>query len=898
MNSVSGNLSKRVGQLRSTSLAEESKNLLNQTRSFVRRCIEYSRSTKSNTDKDEFIKANTSYAEEWIKLVQIVEEKTGKQITAKVLVQGPSNSSIVNFAKVLNHQKATSKSGSVSSRSEEQTKPPTPTSAKKPAPPATEDDDDDDGEDMMSFLRTEPPPKTPRQTSSSSAKKSESSSKTISKKKSSTNNAIPEDDGMDMFDFLKTDPEESKRENSKSPKSTSKGPSKTPSKSESSMDFVDFLRSDPEEYKKSGSSASSSSSSTTSDKKKKLVRSGSKKDVLANLLSSKESLTSSSGNLPAVSKETPPPTSSTSSSKPTGADQETNETEAEIEAMSKGFTFSELVDKLISSSITDGFQIEFLLTYRSICTSRELFNVIIEKFKSSESDVGKLRCLNLVKLWVDRQRSDFLKDKEELTAIFDSLAQYVKETEPKLIKLTEGIREKFTKVPETRIAENNQRGEPPTLPSPGTPLSFQTLEASEIAKQLSLIEQELFFSVNTWELLGQAWTKSNKEELSPNVCRFIDWFNKVNYWVQTEILTEPLLKNRIRVFSKWLSVIEHLQELNNFNGIYEIVSALQSSNIFRLTKTIQGLSSKKQSSLEKAKELLDVQTLRNALRVATTPVIPYLGMYLTDLIFLEDGNKSTTADGKINFRKRQLIARTIRKIQQFQNDRYPFQSSPEIKEWLQKHIHSLPFKEDTLYSFSLYLEPRAGQTQPPEMPEPLKQYIAERKPVIPESSKPKSNVAKKATEKLRAKSTWGTSKSKLKLTTMGSVNLEDVNPEHLSKILEDHSTQLNMTFKQQESTVVTIFDTITQRLTVMNQEITTMLTEVATLRAQTLAEIEAQGAVSQAGLDLMRHNIQQTGWVSKSLYEKEISELKARIQELQSEKSSAFSEDALTEDVQ
>ena len=57
--------------------------------------------------------------------------------------------------------------------------------------------------------------------------------------------------------------------------------------------------------------------------------------------------------------------------------------------------------------------------------------------------------------------------------------------------------------------------------------------------------------------------------------------------------------------------------------------------------------------------------LRNCLRSADPPCVPYLGMYLTDLTFIEDGNPDTV-DGLINFVKRRLYANVIRDLQQFQ----------------------------------------------------------------------------------------------------------------------------------------------------------------------------------------------------------------------------------------
>lgn len=56
----------------------------------------------------------------------------------------------------------------------------------------------------------------------------------------------------------------------------------------------------------------------------------------------------------------------------------------------------------------------------------------------------------------------------------------------------------------------------------------------------------------------------------------------------------------------------------------------------------------------------------------------YLGMYLTDLTFIEDGHPDLTPNGLINFMKRRQIALVIREIQQFQNDAYNFKPLPQV----------------------------------------------------------------------------------------------------------------------------------------------------------------------------------------------------------------------------
>ena len=94
---------------------------------------------------------------------------------------------------------------------------------------------------------------------------------------------------------------------------------------------------------------------------------------------------------------------------------------------------------------------------------------------------------------------------------------------------------------------------------------------------------------------------------------------------------------------------------------------------------------------------------RRTLRTCDPPAVPYLGIYLTDLTFIEEGNSDM--DGNlINFDKRYKIAAILSEIQQFQKSGYSsFTEDTTIQYWL-RHLPSV--SEEEAYSISLKVEPR------------------------------------------------------------------------------------------------------------------------------------------------------------------------------------------------
>ena len=94
-----------------------------------------------------------------------------------------------------------------------------------------------------------------------------------------------------------------------------------------------------------------------------------------------------------------------------------------------------------------------------------------------------------------------------------------------------------------------------------------------------------------------------------------------------------------------------------------LLAALGNAAVHRLKHAKAKLTSKALSDLEGLSTLMaHASSYKNyraqiaSLRYAP-PFIPYIGVHLSDLTFIGDGNKDVTVDGKINLAKRvQVVA--------------------------------------------------------------------------------------------------------------------------------------------------------------------------------------------------------------------------------------------------
>lgn len=98
------------------------------------------------------------------------------------------------------------------------------------------------------------------------------------------------------------------------------------------------------------------------------------------------------------------------------------------------------------------------------------------------------------------------------------------------------------------------------------------------------------------------------------------------------------------------------------------------------------------------------RSYRAALHESNPPCVPYLGVHLQDLLFIEEGNPDTIGPYQlINVTKRELVAQGIRELQTFQMQPYNLLEVPRIAALFVE----LPVKiDEELYQLSLVREPR------------------------------------------------------------------------------------------------------------------------------------------------------------------------------------------------
>ncbi|KAK6304844.1 hypothetical protein J4Q44_G00254300 [Coregonus suidteri] len=243
----------------------------------------------------------------------------------------------------------------------------------------------------------------------------------------------------------------------------------------------------------------------------------------------------------------------------------------------KAGTVVKLIERLTYHMYADpNFVRTFLTTYRSFCKPQELLGLLIDRIEIPEPEPTEadkqalwngdqpmaaelqrfrreyvqpvqLRVLNVFRQWVEHHFYDFENDPELRGKLEEYISSIIQLRGKSMRKWVESINKIIKRKMQT---QSNGVSHNITFESPPPPIEWHisrlgqtdtfdlmTLHPIEIARQLTLLESELYRAVRPSELVGSVWTKEDKENNSPNLLRMIRhttnltlWFEKCIVW--------------------------------------------------------------------------------------------------------------------------------------------------------------------------------------------------------------------------------------------------------------------------------------------------------------------------------------------------------------------------------
>ncbi|KAI8989948.1 ras guanine nucleotide exchange factor domain-containing protein [Pilobolus umbonatus] len=423
-------------------------------------------------------------------------------------------------------------------------------------------------------------------------------------------------------------------------------------------------------------------------------------------------------------------------------DYSPNEIVFNMEGNVKGGTLPALVERLTLHDYLDmSFINTFLLTYRSFCTSTELLDLLEARYNlqcppnltEEEAAVWEEKKLKLVRLRVFNILKNWLETyyNEDESIILDRILDFTRNHINVTLKFSNGQLESLIQRRREMAADSTGfaltggvlKKMIPTsgpLPEPILPRSrkgFKLLDVDplEMARQLTIMDFKLYSAIRPIECLDKDWS-APEDQTGSNIRASIDYCNQVTAWVSDNILSQHDIKKRSILIKYWVQVAERCRILNNFNTCMAILSAFDNSSVGRLKRTWEVVGARTSQTLQHIRKMMGANKnfteYRAIIHSINPPCIPFLGIYLQDLTFIEDGNPNALKKWKdlINFAKRAKKAEVIREIQQYQSSSYRLKPVDELQEFIKSNLKSTR-DEEQLYKESLKLEPREREDE-------------------------------------------------------------------------------------------------------------------------------------------------------------------------------------------
>ncbi|XP_059571755.1 ras-specific guanine nucleotide-releasing factor RalGPS1 isoform X2 [Alligator mississippiensis] len=302
----------------------------------------------------------------------------------------------------------------------------------------------------------------------------------------------------------------------------------------------------------------------------------------------------------------------------------------------------------------------------------------------------------------------------------------------------------------------------------------------EFASQITLMDMPVFKAIQPEELASCGWNKKEKHILAPNIVAFTRRFNQVSFWVVREILTAQTLKIRAEILSHFVKIAKLLNRKDK--ATFEKLDYLLS----------------KEDNYKRTREY--IRSLK------MVPTIPYLGIYLLDLIYIDSAYPASGSIMENEQRSNQMnnILRIIADLQVSCNYDH-LTTLPHVQKYLKsvRYIEELQkFVEDDNYKLSLRIEP--GNSSPrlvsskEDLAGPLEVSATmrfNRRPTCPDASVAASLPTPPVPRHRKSHSLGNNMMCQFSVVESKSATFPTERPRHLldDSVLESHSPVRNHT---------------------------------------------------------------------------------------------------------
>jgi len=369
------------------------------------------------------------------------------------------------------------------------------------------------------------------------------------------------------------------------------------------------------------------------------------------------------------------------------------------------------------------------MTFRSFTNVDDLFTLLVQRFRiqppyglepkelddwtKQKQHIIQMRVLNIFKSMVI---DDVVLEKEDLY-ILERIRDFVSRPEVSHFTAARALstliwkKQNHTTETKSGIILTTAAVPPPIHPKHSKKMKLLDIDPLEMARQLTIIESKLYQRIQPIECLQRS--RENKAVYNDNITAITQNFNRLSTWTQECILAKEDLRERINVIKYFINVAEKCRTMNNFSSMMSILSGLNATPVRRLRRSWEQVNSKLMAQMRACESIIDPNrnftNYRRLFGTITPPCVPYVGVFLTTLAFIQEGSKDTLSNNIVNFRKRQRAAEVMNDIRLWQSHPHVFHALDNVLAFIKNALDAYsdePDVADRFWQTSLMREPR------------------------------------------------------------------------------------------------------------------------------------------------------------------------------------------------
>eukprot|EP01128_Nolandella_sp_AFSM9_P007700 TRINITY_DN429_c0_g1_i2.p1 TRINITY_DN429_c0_g1~~TRINITY_DN429_c0_g1_i2.p1 ORF type:complete len:821 (+),score=178.49 TRINITY_DN429_c0_g1_i2:121-2583(+) len=296
-------------------------------------------------------------------------------------------------------------------------------------------------------------------------------------------------------------------------------------------------------------------------------------------------------------------------------------------------TMEEFFRQFLETSSDPAPIFRFFLAIQNVFSVAEIVDCLVSLFESETERSRLLRAVKIVKIFIQTNGASLLAHKPSLAKIKD-VAKTLAKNEDIGSTMANVITVSLSQISKTPRKRDSVRVNPvaPT-PTVSRDRSLLDYDASEMARQLCLVDFGMLANIPVHELANVAWTKGK----APNIAAWADHSQKLVLFLVYSVLDAPNLKVKIQILEHLLRVGEELLAVSNYNGVLLINLVMMDLNVSKLIDAKKGFSKKFLKGLRKLQQEVDPLTnfvaYKAKSRSFSNQRIPILEAHLKDLLY-------------------------------------------------------------------------------------------------------------------------------------------------------------------------------------------------------------------------------------------------------------------------